>query len=278
MASVSTRANGVRIIQFKDANGKRRTLHLGQMPKKAAETICHHLSHLVACSIAGSASENSTADYVAKMGDDLHAKLANLGLVRPRESATLGKFTQAYIDSRKDAKPNFTKNMKAARKMLVAHFGEDRNLRDITTGQAEEWRQDLVNSEYAEATIARWVKIARHFMERAQRRQLVTSNPFSAVKAGSEVNDARLVFVTQEQVNKAIEAAPDAEWKCLIALSRYLGVRVPSEALAIEWSHIDWEQQTITVPSPKTEKQGKPFRVVPLFVELRPHLEAAFAS
>ncbi len=32
----------------------------------------------------------------------------------------------------------------------------------------------------------------------------------------------------------------------------------------------------MTVPSPKTEHQHKPYRIVPLFPELRPYLEAAF--
>jgi hypothetical protein len=35
-------------------------------------------------------------------------------------------------------------------------------------------------------------------------------------------------------------ACPDAQWRLLVALARYGGVRTPSESLAIEWSHVDW--------------------------------------
>ena len=74
-----------------------------------------------------------------------------------------------------------------------------------------------------------------------------------------------------------IQAAPNAEWRLLIALSRWGGLRVPSEALALEWRHIDWAGGTFTVPCSKTARTGKPYRVVPIFGELLPYLEDAQA-
>jgi integrase len=71
-----------------------------------------------------------------------------------------------------------------------------------------------------------------------------------------------------------IAKAPDAQWQLIIALSRYGGLRCPSEHLALRWSDIDWEASRITVPSPKTSRHGKAYRVMPLFPELRPFLGA----
>jgi len=75
--------------------------------------------------------------------------------------------------------------------------------------------------------------------------------------------------------DKVLEACPDAQWKLLFALSRYGGLRCPSEHLALRWGDINWERGRMTVHSPKTEHhEGKGSRVVPIFPELLPYLEA----
>ncbi len=51
----------------------------------------------------------------------------------------------------------------------------------------------------------------------------------------------------------------------------------PSEHLAIRWGDVDWENNRISVPSPKTEHlPGGSYRTLPLFPEMCPYLEAAF--
>ena len=53
-------------------------------------------------------------------------------------------------------------------------------------------------------------------------------------------------------------------------------MRTPSEILSLLWQDVDWQNNRMTVQSPKTEHhQGKESRVVPLFPELRPHLKLA---
>ena len=50
---------------------------------------------------------------------------------------------------------------------------------------------------------------------------------------------------------------------------------LPFGALSLRWCDIDWERGRIVVRSPKTEHHdGKEHRVIPLFPELRPYLEA----
>jgi hypothetical protein len=67
---------------------------------------------------------------------------------------------------------------------------------------------------------------------------------------------------------------PDAQWRLLFALSRFGGLRCPSEHLGLRWGDIDWERGRITVHSPKTEHHvGGESRQIPIFPELRPHLE-----
>ena len=45
----------------------------------------------------------------------------------------------------------------------------------------------------------------------------------------------------------------------------------------LRWSDIQWDTERFTVTSPKTKRYGKGTRVVPLFPELRPYLDEAFA-
>lgn len=39
---------------------------------------------------------------------------------------------------------------------------------------------------------------------------------------------------------------------------------MPSEPFSLTWDRVDWEQQRIRIPSPKTTGHGKSFRVVPI--------------
>ncbi|MGI9457483.1 MAG: tyrosine-type recombinase/integrase [Aeoliella sp.] len=80
--------------------------------------------------------------------------------------------------------------------------------------------------------------------------------------------------MTREDVDRVFDECPDAEWKLIFALSRYGGLRCPSEHLALKWGHVDWERGRIEVPSPKTEHQaGGESRMLPIFPELRSYLE-----
>ena len=126
------------------------------------------------------------------------------------------------------------------------------------------------------SSIRKWSGFAKQFFESAVDHELINRNPFRKLKSGSVANPARNFFVTQPVIQNVIDQCPDAEWRLIIALSRFGGLRCPSEHLALRWEHVLWDIDRINVMSPKTEHVGKPERVIPLFPELRPFLEAAF--
>ena len=102
-------------------------------------------------------------------------------------------------------------------------------------------------------------------------REWIARNPFAKLRSASKSNRSRDHFVTRDVAQKIIEKCPDNEWKLLFALSRYGGLRRPSEHLALRWADVDWEQSRIRVRSSKTEHhEGKGERIIPLFPELRP--------
>ncbi|MGH7179508.1 MAG: tyrosine-type recombinase/integrase [Tepidisphaeraceae bacterium] len=164
------------------------------------------------------------------------------------------------------------------RRNLEDHFGKDKPIRDITTADADAWRAWMVEHEkLATPTISRRVTAARTIWHKAMRWKLASENPFIGVKGGTMANESRKVFVSRETIISIIEKCPDTEWKAIIALARYGGLRIPSEAYALRWGDIDWERGTIRVPCPKLEhNEHFASRIIPLFPELREHLLKLF--
>src|SRR5262245_11322003 len=118
--------------------------------------------------------------------------------------------------------------------------------------------------------------MVRQFFRRAIRLRLITENPFDGIKAGTEQNLGRSFCITPEAASQILDACPDHEWRLLVALARFGGLRTPSEAFTLTWPDVLWGEDRFQVRSPKTERQGKPERLVPLFPDLRPHLTEAF--
>ncbi|MFM9959099.1 MAG: tyrosine-type recombinase/integrase [Phycisphaerales bacterium] len=84
-------------------------------------------------------------------------------------------------------------------------------------------------------------------------------------------------FVPLADTDKILAACPDHEWRLIVALSRYGGLRCPSEHLALRWADVDWEKNRLTVRAVKTETHaGGGVRFVPLFPELLAPLQEAF--
>ena len=147
------------------------------------------------------------------------------------------------------------------------------------------------------------------------RKRILTVNPFKDQASSSRSNPTRYHFITAADAVKVLDACPDVERRLIFALSRWGGLRCPSEHMALTWGDIDWENNRIrigasitvaefvvrtpssgrrrpdydtqfltvidapilTVRASKTEHHvGSGIRIVALFAELKPHLEAAF--
>jgi integrase len=279
MASVICDANGRKRIQFTNGDGERKTIRLGKASVKDAASFALRVQAINSAIIGGTAVEPDTARWLAERPETIYKRLVRVGLAEPRVKAmamTLDKLLAEFF-AHLDVKPATKTSMKMVKARLLSHFDAGKGAAEITEEDAEEWRTKLKAEGYASATISRTVLYARQIFRWAVRRGHAKSNPFAALKAGPQVNAARQAFIDKATIAKVIDAAPDAEWKLLIALSRFGGLRVPSEALGLRWSDVDWEHNRLTVRSPKTEHhEGKGERVVPLFPEVREHLLAVF--
>lgn len=130
----------------------------------------------------------------------------------------------------------------------------------------------------AKSTVRRRTGIARQIFRSAVRMKVLAENPFDGLSATVTANPDREYFLSAEDARKCITAAKDRQWKTIIALCRFGGLRNPSETLSLTWDNIDtatWK--TMTVLSPKTEHhQGKGWRTIPIFPHLLPYLQNAW--
>lgn len=249
------------------------------MPVKAAESFLAHLERLIGYHTTNTAIDVQTAQWLNGLPDTLYAKLVKQGLAAPREARevyTLGSMLDEYFQMM-SVKESTRVRYGQAKRLLLDHFTPDRALDSITPRDGDRWRAWLAERGYAEAKIGRDVRSARMFFRKAMQWGMIEQNPFADVKAAPQTGQAPKRFITPEEAAQLIEAAPDADWRCIIALARYGGLRCPSEVLRVRWVDVDWSKNRMRVRSPKTERHaGKGERFVPLFPELRAVLMDAF--
>ncbi len=275
MASIVNDPKGRKRILFVGPDEVRKTIRLGKCDREAAESICRHVEALLGAKIGGQPIPRETAVWLTGIGTKLRDRLATVGLVEAPKRAILGEFLKCYILSRPDVKPATLEVWQQPCRNLTEFFGEDKPLQSITTGDGDQFKAWLLTQDLALATVAKRLSFARSFLHVARKHKLIDVNPFCEVKIPTANVAARQRFIDLKMVQKLLDHATPI-WRTIIALARFGGLRCPSEVLSLEWRHIDWERGRLTVPSPKTDRyEGKESRTVPLFPELRMHLEEA---
>ncbi len=243
---------------------------------------------MIAAKSGGYGIAHDTIDWLEKITEELTEKLARVGLIESREQARLGPFLEQYVAQRKaDLKKLTLSKLYTTRDYLLDYFGADKSLRDITEGDADEWRRHLLAGKggkgkaskrsRSENTVRKHAQVAKQFFTAAVRKRLIRENPFSDLPATVRPNPKRFYFVTREEAAQVLETCPDSQWRLLFALSRFGGLRCPSELLTLRWEDVNWDLGRVLITSPKTEHhEGKDSRQIPLFPELRPYLEEAW--
>ena len=167
-----------------------------------------------------------------------------MGLVESIEqdvALTLGAFLEEYIDFREDVSESTKTNYKQVMRNLNEYFGVDRFISSITAGDAEQFKTWMISKRgLAIGTVNRHVKRAKQFFAWAERKEYIGKSPFKDPRGGLSKNTDRQHFVDHETIYKVIHACPNLEWRVIIALARFGGLRVPSEITPLRWSDILW--------------------------------------
>ncbi len=286
---MNSRAAQIRI------DGRTRTIRLRGVTARAKAQFLQFLYRLRAARRMNSEPDPLTLQWLGSLPDDMHAKIANLGLVEPRVGVPAPKVPtlRAWIDrrvaARTDWKPATRASVKSTGDLLVLFFGPNSRLDEITPLLALEWVAWLRSTPYrrhlqktdgyrSRATIQSQTRNAKALFAAALAGKLIDTNPFAGFKSGS-VAAARPVYVTGAQTASLIEACPSVGWRTLIGLARYGGLRVPSESHILTWADVDWGRGRLNVRSPKTAHwEGHEARAVPMTAALRRLLDDAYEA
>jgi len=278
MASVNKDSKGWR-IRFFDSEGVRKTIRIPGLTKIKAETIGRHIDELVVAKTTGQAMGRQTALWLSSIGLSIHDKLSRVGLVDARASAMLKDFMAEYpSDARtfegRPAAANTLKKWKQAQAVLNKFFG-NRSLRDISPDDAVKFRRWLDTTTLGENGKRTHISVAKMFFNVAKRRKLVEENPFEFQKASLVLNRSKDFFLTRANAMKIIDACPDNQWRLIVALWRFAGLR-KMEIYQLRWEHILWDQGRMLLSIPKTKHHvGKESRFIPIG-DILPWLEEEF--
>lgn len=279
MASLSTDTNGNKTIQLCGTDGKRRSIRLGDIPKKAAESVRTKVEHLHAMNLAKLPLDAETAAWIGGIGDDLHRKLAAVGLFPPRSSKSVGEFCDWFLAARRgdgETKPATVVNFETVTNDVRRFFGESADLRTVDVPKAKAFRADYRTRGLAAETMSRRLTTVRMLFGLAVAENLIPASPFDGIKAMGGLPANRKHYIDRPTFDKLVAACRSPHWKLVIALSRLSGLRCPSEVLRLRWDGIDLAAGSMIVHSPKTEHlPEKDRRVMPIFPALRPFLESA---
>lgn len=123
---------------------------------------------LIGSIITGAAPDDETSRRLAELDGRTHDKVAKAGLAKPRKGggrAQLGAFIDHFVATSTSAKPNTLENMKQVRRWLVEFFGENRDIRTIVAGDAEDWSAFMAKGGLGANTIRRHVGRARQLFQ-----------------------------------------------------------------------------------------------------------------
>ncbi len=255
-----------------------------------AEVIRVHVEHLLDSAERTEPPHRTTLDWLDSLKDHEHIKLVDKDLVEARAVAepprTLKVLYDAFLKSKKSMKESTKKTYGQAWTVLDKHFGETRAIDSITKADAlvfREWlaiegnERDKERDDLDVNTVRRRIGICRQIFKHAIESKWLTENPFHGIAASVHANPERFHYVTEQQFDRIIEFSPhSAEMRCIVALNRLIGFRIPSEIQTLKWSDIDLSDDDphLRIKAPKTEHhQKRGLRTAPIMADLRPYLE-----
>ena len=271
-------------------DGKRRSVYFSRsVNKKNAITLRNQFDRIHEAQKLGQPLDVKTQEWLRQQAEEILGKLATLQLYDLTKSST-GKKTVAgwcefYVENY-GHKHETKRKLRNVAEKLVAFFGAETLLQDVTRGEATRFFIQLYTAKAdggfglsKHATAPRHLGYCRQFWEAAIEEEIVLANPFSNRKLSAQVKTKkeRHFYVSPELSQRVLEAMPNVVWRLRWTLMRYQGLRVPSEMNELRWEDVDWSGNRIRIRSPKTAHiEGKESRLAGIMPEVLPLLEQQF--
>lgn len=153
--------------------------------------------------------------------------------------------------------------------LLKDSFGR-RSIATLTVADAKSLVSSIRNSGLASTTAAKRLQTIKAFGQWLVDAEYLEVNPFAPITPGrGKTFDASKEFISLAVFNKVLETVRNPEWRTLLALARYGGLRIPSEIHRLMWIDVKWSTRELAIQKAKTEP-----RVCPLFAPMERELRA----
>jgi integrase len=271
MATLRERKNGTWEIQFWNEYRQRKTITLSgrKFKRPTAERLRDVVKVLVDKKINDDPTKHKpTQEWIENAVPDIREKLSRFDLwqgVSTRHTAK--ELWDTFLDQYGFQTESTQETFRNARDRFFPFFKPTDLIVKLTRERVEEWKQSLLASGYAKATVAGTIRKTKTVFNWAKKQKWITDSPLAGFAEGSYRNPAKDRVVTMEEYHKLLAACPDQEWRVIIALARIGGLR-PCEIMVLRWSDIGVGKgnKRFNVFSPKLNPhEHLRWREVPLF-------------
>jgi integrase len=176
-------------------------------------------------------------------------------------------------DSSKATMARYTSHAEA----FLSWLGDERRkkpLESITGQDVRRWQESLTDAGRAGKTVLSYIKDVGAIFRAAIREGIVSFNPCGTTISDINTDDSqeRRPF-THDEVAALIAAAPSEEWRGLVLVASFTGLRL-GDAARLSWESVDLEKKMIVLIPSKTKRKKREVRI-PIQDDLLAYLEAA---
>ena len=178
---------------------------------------------------------------------------------------------KANVDSGVLENSTLTKRTNACRKFLNK-FGSNFDLRNLNYENLDKYFQERITI-HSRSLVVGEIRILKMYFKEAIKREYIYRNPFEDIKVELDkdrIEQKRILIPSEtlQTVEDWLKENRPTNYYFYWVLIRWTGAR-KNEPLHLKWEDIDFDSHngigSIRMPSPKTRKKGKPYRVIPMF-------------
>jgi integrase len=273
---------------YYDPEGFRRFRSTGTENGKIAKTICVNIEHAATLTRQGKLSNEKALKLVRETCSGIsetHGKLAAdnaekvLKLIVEEfikiaggefTSYTIRSWLESWINGRTDASKATVIEYRRIIELFLKFLGTraDRALTTLQPRQVEDFKAHLAK-RVAPSTVNKGVKVIKAALTAAVKSRQLEFNPaqhIEFIEAESE-SEGRRPFTGKELA--ALLKHADAEWRTMIMLGFYLGLRL-RDCAGLSWRNVELHTNTINVKTAKTGRQQD----LPIAEPLAKHLSS----
>lgn len=269
---------------FFDPEGFRRFRTTGTKDRHIAASVCSVIERMAGLAKDGKLSNEKALKIIREKAAEIEERHGRL----PAQSAekvmqsnaeefiriaggelvsySVRSWLTSWLDAHTDASKATRIEYQRILDVFLKHLGQraDRPLTTLQESQIEAFKKSLMAS-VAPSTVNKAVKVLKAAFSNAVAKRQLEFSPAQHV-APVETEDSQRRPFTMDEIKKVLAAA-DAEWRTMILLGFYSGLRL-RDCASLTWQGVDLLRGTIEVTTEKTSHRV----VVPLAEPLARHL------